>query len=109
MKLFFPSIILILFGLSIFYLVRLESPAPSPNENCDYIRGSIIVVFKENVDREQARGVIRAFEGEVKYEYELINGFLVGVPKNQEKEYVKKFQKDPTVKSAELNKCLHLN
>src|SRR3989344_4462687 len=102
MKLFFSSIILILFGLSIFYWVRLESPAPSPNKGCEYISGKILVIFKVGVSKEKAREITKQLNGEVFYEYDSINSenlFNISVPIGKEKEYVEKFQSNPFVES----------
>ena len=99
------SIIFVITGLILFYFFGISRGSCNTS---GYAWGNILVGFKENVSPDQARETIKKMGGRIASEYNSINAFSIEVPNLLEKIYVKKYERNSLVKSAELNNCLHL-
>ena len=98
---------LVLVGLAIFYFLNLNQSYSCKMNG--FVRGSILVVFREGTSATQSREVVEALGAKIVKDYSSLNAFELGVPVLLEKSYIKKFQNNSSVESAETNKCLTIN
>jgi len=106
-SLFMLLIAFVLIGVTTFYFLNLnESYSCKAN---GFVRGSIIVAFKEGVSVIQSQEIIEALGAKIIQDYSSLNMFSVSVPILREKAYIKKFENNPLTKFAETNKCLTTN
>ncbi len=67
-----------------------------------YLSGSIIVNFKEDITREEVKQIIESYNLSVDYNYDK-DSALVKVPKDKEIEAICKLKKDSRIESTEFN------
>lgn len=70
----------------------------------NYAKESIIVMFEDDVSKEEGREIVQDYGLTVMSEFTSINGVEVKVPEGQEFEWICKLRSDDRVSSAELNK-----
>ncbi len=74
----------------------------------EYVSGEIIVLFKEDMTEEEATRIIEA-RGWKKLDWiKLFNFMHVAVPAGEERDCIAEIQKEPLVRSANLNQKVEL-